>query len=362
MFISGIWGVECILAVIGTGGPVMTLARDAHLTQASTTGSTVGRGGIVTVNDPLNPSVTVVVNKLGEDGVPRPLSNRFTARGMQFTLPRYSIHDGGGCARFSTLTEEGAEARVGSPEARAAALVGASASGAGGECVGDDETQAAQVLLDRGWQRLANRGCVQGYQITLAEGGFSAQVGESTLRGYQTPICMCSTRSLASGNLERRFRWLLSVVILRQILNPLHVLYTSIFSWDFQLEKNLVFALGWSLHLCNIASLYGSSCANNGKDALNTPESLHLCITQHPLFTFEMQGWGPRASPPIVRCTPRSPLLPTCGFYDEAADVYSTEGCGTMPSAFPLGANMFWRDIRESADRFPDAARAEDTW
>eukprot|EP00959_Pyramimonas_sp_CCMP1952_P222176 4645130-Pyramimonas_sp.AAC.2 len=170
MFISGIWGVECILAVIGTGGPVMTLARDAHLTQASTTGSTVGRGGIVTVNDPLNPSVTVVVNKLGEDGVPRPLSNRFTARGMQFTLPRYSIHDGGGCARFSTLTEEGAEARVGSPEARAAALVGASASGAGGECVGDDETQAAQV---RCWCLGCSKDPLLGYVLGVVRQGMA---------------------------------------------------------------------------------------------------------------------------------------------------------------------------------------------
>ena len=47
-------------------------------------------------------------------------------------------------------------------------------------------------------------------------------------------------------------------------------------SWDFQLDKNLVIALGWSLH---------------------------LCITQHPLFTSVIQGWGPRASPLFKRCT-----------------------------------------------------------
>ena len=35
-------------------------------------------------------------------------------------------------------------------------------------------------------------------------------------------------------------------------------------------HNNLVIALGWSLH---------------------------LCITQHPLFTSVIQGWGPRASP-----------------------------------------------------------------
>eukprot|EP00976_Prorocentrum_cordatum_P050838 1026305-Prorocentrum_minimum.AAC.1 len=39
--------------------------------------------------------------------------------------------------------------------------------------------------------------------------------------------------------------------------------------WDFQFEKKLFFALGWSLH---------------------------LSITQHPLLTFGIQGWDPRAS------------------------------------------------------------------
>eukprot|EP00976_Prorocentrum_cordatum_P072564 1180764-Prorocentrum_minimum.AAC.1 len=47
-------------------------------------------------------------------------------------------------------------------------------------------------------------------------------------------------------------------------------------SWDFQLDKNLVIDLGWSLH---------------------------LCITQPPLFTSVIQGWGPRASPLFKRCT-----------------------------------------------------------
>eukprot|EP00959_Pyramimonas_sp_CCMP1952_P393472 8244471-Pyramimonas_sp.AAC.5 len=42
-------------------------------------------------------------------------------------------------------------------------------------------------------------------------------------------------------------------------------------SWDFQSKETylLVFALGWSSH---------------------------PGITQHPLFTFGIQGWGPRAS------------------------------------------------------------------
>eukprot|EP00959_Pyramimonas_sp_CCMP1952_P376204 7879959-Pyramimonas_sp.AAC.1 len=31
--------------------------------------------------------------------------------------------------------------------------------------------------------------------------------------------------------------------------------------------------------------------------------SLHPCITQHPLFTFAIQGWGPRATRLIIRCT-----------------------------------------------------------
>eukprot|EP00959_Pyramimonas_sp_CCMP1952_P205497 4297435-Pyramimonas_sp.AAC.1 len=48
-------------------------------------------------------------------------------------------------------------------------------------------------------------------------------------------------------------------------------------TWDFQLEKNEVVALGWSLH---------------------------LCTTQHPLFTSVIQGWGPRASPLSIRYTP----------------------------------------------------------
>ena len=47
-------------------------------------------------------------------------------------------------------------------------------------------------------------------------------------------------------------------------------------SWDFRLDKNLVIALGWSLY---------------------------LCITQHPLFTSVIQGWGPRASPLFKQCT-----------------------------------------------------------
>eukprot|EP00959_Pyramimonas_sp_CCMP1952_P396575 8308935-Pyramimonas_sp.AAC.1 len=67
--------------------------------------------------------------------------------------------------------------------------------------------------------------------------------------------------------------------------------------------------------------------------------TLHLCIAQHPLFVFEIQGWGPRASPLIIRCTAlRSAVQLYCAPLYDCAALKRLATCGRRSGPSPRGA------------------------
>ena len=51
---------------------------------------------------------------------------------------------------------------------------------------------------------------------------------------------------------------------------------------DPEKDMQVLYCIIVLMYYCNVASFYGSSCANNGKGALNTPETPQMLLSRSP--------------------------------------------------------------------------------